>query len=207
MGWECRDLLQRGGAGLLACCQEDVKVLCTWDGDVEVLYSWVQWDSPAAMRMQGSFRSSVSGAPTWDSGFTEGCSMNICRTERRTELQQYNSPRYIDRNRISFVDIVHIHICCEISLMYTMDLTHNSFFINQILSGFTVFRSFIYKNVWNKDLACEETFKGFVYNNIYLLFRVVFTLTSVQQSQGGQDQEWCFLPRELVHDAPKRRPN
>lgn len=146
MGWECRDLLQRGGAGLV-CCKEDVQVFCTWDGDGNILYSQVGFsvrrDSPAAMRMQGSFRSSVSGAPTWDSGFTEGCSMNICRTKRRTELQQYNSPRYMDRNRISFVDIVHV--CCEISLMYTMDLTHNSFFINQILSGFTVFQSFIYK--------------------------------------------------------------
>lgn len=118
MGWGCRDPLQRGrvlaGAGL-TCCYKDVEVHCTLDGDGWVyrgLGIWVGRNSPAAIRMQGSFRSSVSGAPTWDSGFTEGCSMNICRTKRRTELQQYNSPRYMDRNRISFVDIVHV--CCEI---------------------------------------------------------------------------------------------
>lgn len=85
-----------GWAGL-TCCYKDVEVHCTWDGDGWVyrgLGIWVGRNSPAAIRMQGSFRSSVSGAPTWDSGFTEGCSMNICRTKRRTELQQYNSPRY-----------------------------------------------------------------------------------------------------------------
>lgn len=58
MGWGYRDfVIERwgfGGAGL-TCCYEDIEVLYTWDGDVEILYRgvgfWLGRDSPVAIRM------------------------------------------------------------------------------------------------------------------------------------------------------------
>lgn len=38
---------------------------------------------PAATRMYGSFKSSNSGEPSCDSGFTDGCNAHICKTEER----------------------------------------------------------------------------------------------------------------------------
>lgn len=155
--------------------------------------------------------------------------MNICRTEKRTE--QFNvhgqehaellilhvvkysrfSIKYCD-SRIREMELVFKCELFTVKLFYSNDFIWGFFFVKQKFNIRRILqkqRPGLSRNIQRHGVQEQKKLLFWVvtpcYN--YICFTHGTTLTSVQQSQGRQDQEWCLLPRELVHDAPKRRPN